>query len=74
MAKPDNGTTELYQDVSSLEDCVEKVKNSRIGANALVYVEDDWECTAVVGATSVETDENDPFQSMQSCIFQGDYV
>ena len=63
--------TELYEDISSLEDCIEKVKNSSIGANALKYVEDDWECTAVAGVTRIETDVNDPFQTIQSCIFPG---
>ena len=65
--------TELFEDVSSLEDCVEKVKTSSIGANALKYVEDAWECTAVAGATRIETHENDPFQITKSCVFQGKY-
>merc|ERR1711894_35652 len=71
VPKPDTGMTELFEDVSSLEDCVEKVKTSSIGANALKYVEDAWECTAVAGATKIETHENDPFQITKSCVFQG---
>jgi len=67
----EGGVTELFEDVSSLEDCVEKVKTSSIGANALKYVEDAWECTAVAGATRIETHENDPFQITKSCVFQG---
>ena len=72
---PKKGTykqIQKYENVFSFHDCVESVQKNNSGAFGLTYDADSEDCIAFAGANvEIVPAEDDPFNSKQSCIFEG---